>query len=155
MRLFRIALSALISFAAGVAADPHPFAHHPNSDLAAKAKQIIGKVDGAKPSFVVLGKTPGTLSALIYRAKTGDAELHDEMSDFFVVRAGAATLIMGGQMDAPRTMSTGEYAAAKIIGGDSRPIGPGDVIYIPAKMPHHVVLGPRQTITYVIIKAKE
>ncbi len=155
MRLKQIALFLLLSLNAGVAADAPQFSHHANSDLAAKAKQIVGKVDGAKPSFVFLGKTPGTLSALIYRAKTGDAELHDEMSDFFVVRAGAATLIMGGQMDAPRTVSPGEHAAAKIIGGDSRPIGPGDVINIPAKMPHHVVLGPRQTITYVLIKAKE
>ena len=155
MRLKQIALSMLLSLNAGVAADAPQFAHHPNSDLVTKAKQIIGKVDGAKPSFVVLGKTSGTLSALIYRAKTGDAELHDEMSDFFVVRAGAATLIMGGQLDAPHTVSPGEHAAAKIIGGDRRSIGPGDVIYIPAKMPHQVVLGPRQTLTYVLIKAKE
>ena len=155
MRLSRIALSLFSSLSFGGAADAPTFAHHPNSDLAAKAKQIIAKVDGAKPSFVVLGQTPGTLSALIYRARTGEAELHDQMSDFFVVRSGAATLVLGGKMDTPRTVRPGEYAAPKIIGGESRAIGPGDVVYIPAKMPHHVVLGPRQTITYLLIKAKE
>ncbi len=154
MRSTQIAIGLLFVYAAA-AADSPSFAHHSKAVLDSKAQAIIRKVDGAKPAFVVLGQTANTLSALIHRAKTGDAELHDAMSDFFVVRAGAGTLVMGGQMESPRTVSPGEHAAARIIGGESRPIGPGDVIYIPSKMPHHVLLGAGQTITYVLIKAKE
>lgn len=155
MRPTPLAIGLLTLAGVTAAADAPTFAHHPKVALDAHTQTIVRKVDGAKPSFVVLGKSANTLSALIYRAKTGEAELHDEMSDFFVVRAGSGTLVMGGQMDNPRTVSPGEHAAARIIGGESRPIGAGDVVYIPSKMPHHVVLRPGQTITYVLIKAKE
>ena len=131
------------------------FAHYNSADLAAKEKEIVRKVNGNRPSFVVLGKTAGTTSALIYRAATGEAELHENESDFFVVRSGHATLVIGGRLKDSRVTGPGELAAASIEGGERRPIAAGDVVYIPAKLPHHVLIERGAPILYLIIKAKE
>lgn len=131
------------------------FAHHNSADLAVKEREIVRKVSGSKPSFVVLGKSSGTVSALIYRAATGEAELHEGQSDFFVVRSGRATLVIGGRLINPRTVEPGEFAAGSVEGGERRPIGAGDVVYIPAKLPHHVLVDQGVPISYLIIKAKE
>jgi mannose-6-phosphate isomerase-like protein (cupin superfamily) len=95
------------------------------------------------------------VSALIHRAATGEAEFHENMADFFVVRSGHGTLVIGGQLKDSRSVAPGEMAAVAIDGGERRAIGPGDVIYIPAKLPHHVLVDRGEPLSYLIIKAKE
>lgn len=128
---------------------------HPADSLALKDKEIAAKAEGNKPSFVMLSNAAASKSALIHRAETGEAELHEHMADFFVIRSGRATLVHGGQLRQPRQVGPGEFAAAGINGGERRQIGPGDVIYIPARLPHHVLVDRSEPVTYLIIKAKE
>lgn len=151
---FLLALIAL-TLLAQQTQKPSTFALHTSAELTRQEREIIRKVDGSKPSFAVLGRTSSTTSALIYRAATGEAELHDHMCDFFVVRSGRATLVLGGRLKEPRTVSPGEFAAPAIEGGATRRLAPGDVVYIPAKLPHHVLVDQGEPISYLLIKAKE
>jgi mannose-6-phosphate isomerase-like protein (cupin superfamily) len=123
------------------------------AELAAKDKELAPQDAKDNLTFVVLDKSPET--ALIRRAGTGDAEQHDNLGDILVIRFGEATLVIGGKLDQPRSVGPGEYRAASIVGGEKRTIGPGDIIHIPAKMPHHVLITRGQTVSYVIVKVKE
>ena len=39
--------------------------------------------------------------------------------------------------------------------GETRRLAVGDIVHIPAGIPHHVVVAPGETVTYLLIKAKE
>ncbi len=131
------------------------FKHHPQAELLAKAKELPGKVETNKPAFVILENSGTTLTALIYRGATGEAEVHEKMGDFFVVRAGTATLVIGGQLFEPRATAPGEFVATHIVGGDRREIAVGDIVHIPPKAPHQLIIPAGQSLTYVIVKVKE
>lgn len=129
--------------------------HWSSRKMAEIESVITRRASGGEPSFDALVRTPTSVAAVIHRAQTGEAELHEEMADFFVVRSGSATLVTGGRLTGPRTISKGEQAGDGVEGGVTRRVAPGDVVHIPPGIPHHVTLAPGETVTYLLIKAKE
>ena len=77
----------------------------------------------------------------VFRPKDSpqDAIYHDtNMTEILYILEGSATLITGGTIpDArPPTRPGGNYTGAKIEGGTSRHVAPGDVIITPGRTPH-------------------
>jgi mannose-6-phosphate isomerase-like protein (cupin superfamily) len=70
------------------------------------------------------------------RVKPGGAEVHEKETDIFYVVDGAATFVTGGTVTDPRTTRPAQIAGSGITGGESRRIAKGDVIVIPAGVPH-------------------
>lgn len=69
--------------------------------------------------------------------KTGAAaEVHDASDDVYYVLDGAATLVLGGTLDAPHEVEPGEWRAARIIGGQTVEIAKGDLVVVPRGTPH-------------------
>ncbi|HEX8072334.1 MAG TPA: hypothetical protein VF546_20480 [Pyrinomonadaceae bacterium] len=64
------------------------------------------------------------------------AEVHDASDDVYYVLAGSATLTLGGQLDAPREATPGEWRAARIVGGQTFEVTKGDLIVVPRGTPH-------------------
>lgn len=64
------------------------------------------------------------------------AEVHDASDDVYYVLEGAATLTLGGQLDAPREVEPGEWRATRIAGGQNVEITKGDLIIVPRGTPH-------------------
>jgi len=92
---------------------------------------------------------------VVRRDASGEAELHQNETDLWVVRAGSGTLVTGGTIIEPRDTAPGEVRGASIEGGETRPIGPGDVVDIPPRIPHQILLEAGTTFTYVIVKVRE
>jgi len=92
---------------------------------------------------------------VVHRTGTGSAELHERDSDLMVIVSGAGTLVIGGSMPGSKTTAPGEVRGPSITGGDRQKIGPGDILHIPPKTPHQVVLEPGSQITYFTLKVKE
>lgn len=84
----------------------------------------------------------------------GFSESHAEWTDIYFVIEGGATIITGGSLTDERVESPGELRGTGISGGSSRTIGKGDIVHIPAGVPHYVVVGEGEAITYFIVKAK-
>ena len=55
------------------------------------------------------------------------AQVHKSINEFYFIREGTATLITGGTM-----------VEKAIHGGVERPVKPGDVVFIPAGVPHAI-----------------
>ncbi len=91
---------------------------------------------------------------VVHRERSGLAESHDVKTDLYVVLAGSGTVVVGGEMPGRREMQTrpGEWRAPKIEGGKKYPLKPGDMINIPSKTPHQLLLEDGSKITYLIIK---
>ena len=92
----------------------------------------------------------------LYRNADGFPEQHDRIVDVVFVQSGAGTLQLGGVMiDKKATGSAGEFVGSRLEGGSRHPLSAGDVIHIPATVPHAFLVPKGQHITYVLVKFPE
>lgn len=89
---------------------------------------------------------------MVHREGDGPAEVHDGQTDFYVVQAGSATLHIGGKVVGGKTTDPGEIRGDSLSGAKTRKIAAGDVVNIPAKLPHQITVDDGETITYLIVK---
>ena len=73
---------------------------------------------------------------LAYREATGSAEVHEHEADIFVVESGEATIVTGGKLVDGHAQKPGEIRGTSIDGGERHPLAAGDIIHIPAGVPH-------------------
>jgi mannose-6-phosphate isomerase-like protein (cupin superfamily) len=92
------------------------------------------------------------LLEISHRDADGRAELHKIKADVIVIQSGTATLVTGGEVIDPKPTGENEIQGSGIKGGVKRTIGPGDVIEIPAGVPHQFFLAPGAQITYLVVK---
>jgi mannose-6-phosphate isomerase-like protein (cupin superfamily) len=81
-------------------------------------------------------------------------ELHDHLDDYFVVQGGAATLVVGGEMQNGHPTDPGETRGDSIKGGERYTLSTGDIVHIPAKIPHQLLVDEGKHFTYFVIKVK-
>jgi len=87
------------------------------------------------------------------RASDGRPEQHDRIIDVVIVHSGRGTLLVGGEMVNPTgNATTGEYLGTAIDGGQRHELGPGDVVHIPAGLPHSFLVPEGEHLTYVLVK---
>ncbi len=70
------------------------------------------------------------------RVGPGTVEVHPRDTDIFYVTEGEATIVTGGTPVNPKTAASGEVSAEKISGGVPRRLTKGDVLVVPAGVPH-------------------
>ena len=70
------------------------------------------------------------------REAPGMAEIHTKDADIVYVLDGTATLVTGGTAIDAKATAEGELRGAAITGGDTRELKKGDVIIVPAGVPH-------------------
>jgi uncharacterized RmlC-like cupin family protein len=68
------------------------------------------------------------------------------------ISAGQVTMVYGGTIVDAKTTAPGEMRGPSIKGGTEAKLGPGDVLHIPAKVPHQMILGPGVKVTYFVTK---
>lgn len=87
------------------------------------------------------------------REKPGLAEVHTKDADIVYVIEGTATLVTGGAAVEPETIAPDEIRGKRIDGGDTRQIKKGDVVIVPAGVPHWFkeVSNP---LLYYVVKAQ-
>jgi mannose-6-phosphate isomerase-like protein (cupin superfamily) len=90
---------------------------------------------------------------LLYRDADGNPEQHDRIVDVVIVQSGEGTLVMGGTMIGRRAGSgAGEFVGTSLEGGERHALGPGDVVHIPATIPHSFLVPKGKHLTYVLVK---
>jgi uncharacterized protein GlcG (DUF336 family)/mannose-6-phosphate isomerase-like protein (cupin superfamily) len=70
------------------------------------------------------------------RQAAGEVEYHAHTVDVMHVVEGTATVITGGDMVGVRNIGDGELRAESVTGGHTRELAAGDVLAIPAGIPH-------------------
>ncbi len=83
----------------------------------------------------------------IRRDQDGLPELHDNIEDYVFIQSGNGTIHVGGEM----LGRTGDIGTS-IVGGEHYPVGAGDVLRIPAGIPHAYLVGDTGHITYVLVR---
>jgi mannose-6-phosphate isomerase-like protein (cupin superfamily) len=123
-----------------------------NKGLAVKTISVIG-VDPSAISSSVKEFPPNSL-LLVDRISTGESEIHTNQNDVMTILEGSATLITGGKLTGERKISDTEIRGESLTGTGKRPVKVGDIILIPAKLPHQLVLKPGEHLTYTVFKAE-
>ena len=122
---------------------------------AAELKSYDQKLSNGKPVNIRQLGTFKEHSALVaHREGDGDAEFHEHGADLFVVQSGTATLVVGGRMIGAKTTAPGEMRGASIEGGAPQALSPGDIVHIPARTPHQLLVEPGHKFTYFTMKVK-
>ena len=96
----------------------------------------------------------GNHTAMVSR-RTGDgeAEVHEQFVDIFIVQSGEGTLVLGGKVVGPKTTGPGEIRGASLEGGERYPMLPGAIAHIPANTPHQILV--QKEFMAVIVKVKQ
>jgi mannose-6-phosphate isomerase-like protein (cupin superfamily) len=89
---------------------------------------------------------------LAYRSETGSSEIHEHEADILIVEDGDASIVTGGKMIGGHLQKPGEIRGRSIEGGEKRPLKTGDIIHIPAGMPHQILISRGKPITYFVVK---
>lgn len=122
-------------------------------ERAAYLRKLARLSDGSASE--TLREYPQHAAMLSFRSRTGEAEIHEKIADLFVILAGAATLVTGGDLCGARSIGPGEMRGDAIEGGARQQLRAGEVIHIPAGTPHQMILAGDQTVAYFILKQQE
>jgi glc operon protein GlcG len=85
-----------------------------------------------------------------HRDKNGGVEVHDHETDVIYIVSGEATFVTGGKMLNGKSTKAGQWLGTDIQGGEPHHLGPGDVIVVPAGVPHWFKQVPGQVSYYVV-----
>src|SRR4051812_30482803 len=131
-----------------------PRAIHKRSDRVQKiigatllllAAATSGAADDAKVTFIghdQVAKGGGLFTApnlsilMAHRAEPGMVEVHDKETDTIYVLDGSATIVTGGTMVGGSVTAPGQQRGTDIKGGQAQKLAKGDVMVIPAGVPH-------------------
>src|SRR5580704_16901436 len=87
--------------------------------------------------------------SLAHREKSGVVESHLTRTIVMIVQSGEATLVVGNDVVDAQNVSPTEMRGTSIRSGNERKVSAGDIINMPAGMPHQFLLEPGKQITYV------
>jgi mannose-6-phosphate isomerase-like protein (cupin superfamily) len=98
---------------------------------------------------------PHHYTMLAFRNRSGGGEVHQNYADVFYILDGRATLLTGGEVVEPKSTGPGETLGTSVKGGSRQELKAGDVVHIPASMPHQMMLAEGDTVTYFVVKVEE
>lgn len=84
---------------------------------------------------------------LLRRDRDGWPELHADIIDVVFIQSGTGSVLIGGEM-----IGESNVPGARIEGGFRHPVATGDVLHIPAKLPHAYLSSQSDHITYVLVR---
>jgi mannose-6-phosphate isomerase-like protein (cupin superfamily) len=129
--------------------------HYSKAELLDQAKLLEQGASTTGSAGTKLAQYPNHFTMLTLRKKSGGAEIHQDYADIFVVVRGQATLVSGGTVIAPKVVSPGETQGTSVQGGASTPLRDGDVVHIPAGVPHQLLLAADGELCYFVVKVRE
>lgn len=149
----RVLLVVILVSAISVrASKPGGFALWKASTVKQSSEELSHKIDAQNFAWQELGTYENHLIGISHREGDGSAELHETQTDIMIVDEGNAALIVGGTMVAPKTVKPHEVRGTAIEGGETKEIGPGDIIHIPSGIPHQLKIAAGSRFTYLVIK---
>ncbi len=94
--------------------------------LSGSSRSIVGPLVATK-DYTVSG---------IKRTMPGQVEIHDHETDIFYVTDGEATFVTGGTIVGAKHTAPGQTRGTDLQGGQTITLRKGDVVTIPAGVPH-------------------
>ena len=149
--VLRLLVAAVVA-APVAAADIPGFALWKADELRQREAALSKTVGADHSSRETLADYGANRFRMLYRDADGNPEEHGAIIDIVYVQGGAGTLVLGGTMTGRRGTSAGEYVGTGLEGGEHHPLGVGDIVHIPAGVPHRFLVPGGGHLTYVLLK---
>jgi glc operon protein GlcG len=118
--------------------------YYPSSQVSASFEKGGPLFDGKDRNYTIMTG---------HRDKPGQSELHEKDTDVFYIVEGSAMFVTGGKMLEGKSTGPNEIRGSGIDGGDTRQLNKGDVIIIPAGVPHWFK-DVKSTFNYFVVKVR-
>jgi mannose-6-phosphate isomerase-like protein (cupin superfamily) len=135
-----------------MAALPAGYSHWNAAQIDQRAKALPAKMGKVKVATEALGGWGNHSMSVVRREASGEAELHETQSDILIIRGGEASIVIGGTIPDGKKTTAHEIRGSRIEGGEKQPLRPGDVVHVPPKTPHQMLLEPGHTLDYLAVK---
>ena len=150
--MMRLLAAALLTVPV-LAAETSRFAQWTAAELKQREAALSRKVGQDHSARETLADYGDHRFRLLYRDADGFPEQHDNIVDVVMVQSGEGTLVLGGRMiNLKAGAGAGEFVGTSLEGGERHALGAGDVLHIPAKIPHSFLVPAGKHITYVLLK---
>ena len=147
-----ILTGCLMSASAAAAAGADYYAA---GDLAKTEAGLKAKASATGSASEILAEYGSHRTMLSYRAADGGAEVHSHVADVFYIVRGKARLVTEGKVENGHEDKPGEIRGSAVTGGKTVPLAPGDVVHIPAGVPHQILVSKGDEIVYFVVKVTE
>jgi hypothetical protein len=153
----RVSLCVLVLFASSAqapnrAVEPPRVFHYTVEQMRQYETSLKPRMNQYKQAAEQLANFGNQTAWLAHREADGLVEIHQDWSDLVFVVSGGASLRTGGEIERPYTESAGELRSTSVRGGEMRRLKAGDVINVPAGVPHQFLIPPGQQITFFTMK---
>jgi mannose-6-phosphate isomerase-like protein (cupin superfamily) len=151
----KIALWFFALAAITLAALPAGYSHWSAEQIQERARNLPARMGSrVKVATESLGGWGNHSMSIVHREGTGEAELHETQSDILFIRAGEASIVIGGRIPNGHTTTAHEVRGPAIEGGEKQTLHPGDILHIAPKTPHQMILEPGQKLDYYAVKVE-
>lgn len=149
-------LAVPLSVGAPQGTTPEGFEHWPPASLEHVSQTLHAEAGTDPHHFAVkqLADFPNDGFLLVHREADGQVEWHETQVDVFFVQSGSATLLVGGTLLNAETVAPHEKRNGTIQGGIRQKLSAGDIVRIPARTPHQILLDGAHEFNYFVIKVK-
>ena len=138
---FLLAFAAVLTAGLlAIAADAPPRVTYVDHDKVAAAISKGGPLV-TQPDLTVTGS---------HRDKAGQVEVHEKETDVIYIIEGDATFVTGGTVVGQRQTRPGQFVGTEVQGGETHKLTKGDVIVVPAGIPHWFKEVPKSVNYYVV-----
>jgi mannose-6-phosphate isomerase-like protein (cupin superfamily) len=142
----------LLAIVPAVAQAPQGLTFWKASEIKGYPAKLAPKINAQKYATETLTVLEGNNVLMVHREGVGEAEYHEGAGDFTIIESGKGTLVVGGTMKDGKTTAPGEIRGPGIDKGVSYPVTAGDIINIPPKTPHQVLVPKGGQVTYLVVK---
>ena len=107
-----------------------------SAEIRAKVRAMAARMGKSSFAYEPLVSEGGRVAALEYWKAPGKPAVHPEEAEYALVIEGSGTLVSGGTMADAKETRPGLVEGSRIDGGTTRRLATGDVILVPAGVPH-------------------
>ena len=111
-------------------------------------RSLLPKMNQYKQAADELADFGNHTAWVAHREANGLAEIHENWADLMFIISGEATLLLGGEVVEPKPDAGGEIRGSSIKGGEKRVMRQGEVVQVPAGMPHQFLIPKGKRITF-------
>lgn len=130
-----LALAATLAAPAAAQQATAPAATASQAEIRDAVKEMAAAMTGGF-AYRPLVRDGRTVAALEYWKAPGKPAVHPDEAEYALVVEGAGVLLSGGTMADAKETRPGLVEGSRIDGGTRRTLGPGDVLLVPAGVPH-------------------
>jgi mannose-6-phosphate isomerase-like protein (cupin superfamily) len=95
-----------------------------------------------------------TTYLIVRRTVASEPEVHARWDDIVIVRSGTGAIEMGDSLVKSRLRAPGERAGGELVKKTQLVVRAGDVVRIPAAVPHSFLVSGTEPLEYLLIKVR-